>query len=161
MTAKATPETFWARVDKTGECWEWTGATNSSGYGVLSYRGQPAVAHRVAAFLLGVVPTIAAPADQKGAGFILHQCDNPKCCRPEHWKVGTYAQNQEEAYARGLKRQPKGSNHANSRLSPEQVGEIRAAWPDTRQVDLAEKYGVSQVCISLIVRGETYVPTPT
>ncbi len=161
MSAKATPESFWARVDKSGECWEWTGATNNTGYGTLTYQGQSAVAHRVAAYILGVVDTIAAPTDRSGSGFILHQCDNPVCCRPEHWKVGTYAQNQREAYARKRRAQPKGSNHANSRLSPEQVGEIRAAWPATRQRDLAEKYGVSQVCISLIVRGATYVPTTT
>lgn len=161
MSAKATPESFWARVDKTGECWEWTGATNNSGYGCVRFEGKNYTAHRVAAYLVGFVDSPARPRDQKGTGFILHQCDNPKCCRPSHWKLGTYAENQQEAYARGLKRQPKGSSHANSKLSPEQVAEIRAAWPATRQVDLAEKYGVSQRCISLIVRGETYVTAIT
>lgn len=26
---------FWSRVDKTGDCWVWTGQINSNGYGVL------------------------------------------------------------------------------------------------------------------------------
>jgi hypothetical protein len=30
---------FWEEVDKSGECWLWTGATTSAGYGDLRING--------------------------------------------------------------------------------------------------------------------------
>lgn len=62
-----------------------------------------------------------------------------------------------DAYRKGRKLQPKGSNHVNSKLSTGVAEQIRKEYSGSvRQVDLATKYGVSQRCISLIVRGETY-----
>lgn len=49
----------------------------------------------------------------------------------------------------------KGEAHGRSKLTNEQVREIRAA-ENVRQVDLAKRYGVSQVAISLIRRRVTY-----
>lgn len=152
-----TAEEFWARVDRSGDvCHNWLGGRNNSGYGTVNWSGKIVTAHRLAAFLLGVVDTIERPADWLSAGHILHQCDNPRCCNPAHWKLGTMGDNQREAYARGLKKPFKGETHANAKLTNAQAAEIRQRWPGTRQVDLAAEYGVSQVAISLIVRGKTY-----
>ncbi len=40
---------FWAKVDKSGKCWLWTGHCNRNGYGRL-YRHfpDPVLAHRLA-----------------------------------------------------------------------------------------------------------------
>lgn len=37
---------FWAKVDASGDCWRWTGATNGRGYGVLG-RGPRGAARRL------------------------------------------------------------------------------------------------------------------
>ena len=45
---KDVAERFWAKVDKSGECWLWTAALDSHGYGQLMFPGnRPIKAHRV------------------------------------------------------------------------------------------------------------------
>src|SRR5229473_1742306 len=61
---------FWAKVDKSGKCWLWTGSTNRRGYGSFRvHHGIPSLAHRYAYELeIGPVP------DGK---FVCHSCDTP------------------------------------------------------------------------------------
>jgi hypothetical protein len=153
-----TPEKFWSRVDKTGDCWLWQGAHNNCGYGTLWLNGESVTAHRYSALLAGLVTDVFSPKDRTQTGFILHQCDNPGCVNPEHFKIGTYAENQREAYARGRRKGYQGAEHANAKLTEEQVQHIRKwyATGGVRQADIAAEYGVSQRAISLVVRGETY-----
>lgn len=113
-----TAEEFWSFVDRSGDgCHEWRGATNSTGYGTLNWNGVTATAHRVAAFLSGMVGAVAAPKNRKGDGFVLHACDNRRCCNPTHFEVGTYSRNQVDAYKRGGKAAFRGSAHANAKLT--------------------------------------------
>lgn len=52
-----------------------------------------------------------------------------------------------------------GSGHHNSRLTPEQIAEIRSRYvrgQKPTQWDLARQYGVGQAVISAIIRGESY-----
>lgn len=74
---------------------------------------------------------------------ILHSCDNPSCINPDHLSVGTIAENQLDKVKKN--RQAKGSQNGNSKLTEEQVLEIRA---DNRPVkEIAEDYKVSTVTI--------------
>lgn len=162
MSARNTPESFWARVMKGKGCWEWQGARTSSGYGNLSWGGNRVQAHRVAYFLSFGGIKLETQFRQEGRAksykrFVLHKCDNRLCCRPDHLFLGSMRANLVDAYAKGRKMQPK-SEHANAKLTPKQVQEIRAEYTSdgTRQVDLATKHGVSQRAISLVVRHETY-----
>ncbi len=159
MTRRSTPEVFWARVDKTGDCWEWTGTCNNTGYGTLSYQGQPCVAHRVAAFLSGLVATIAAPKSKQDKGHVLHKCDNRKCCNPAHFFLGNYTDNQLDCYAKGRDGKAKGAAHSNARLTNQDVVEIRELYASGffKQQELATAYEVSQRVISLVVRKEAYL----
>ena len=164
MSAKNTPEKFWSRVSigAPDDCWEWQGAVTSSGYGNLSWGGAHAQAHRVA-FALShggiALHTGFRQVDRakKYRRFVLHKCDNRKCCNPNHLFLGSMSTNQKDAYAKGRKVQPR-SKHANAKLLSEQVREIRRRYAqgEAVQVDLAAEYGVSQRAISLIVRNETY-----
>lgn len=164
MGKKATPEAFWARV--TGDrserngCWNWTGAVNNSGYGTLSYQGRAATAHRVAAFLTGLVDTPAAPKDRKGTGFILHQCDNRRCCNPKHMRTGTYSENQLEAYGRKRRRAYRGETHANAKQTANSVALIKDLYAHgISQAAIAALLQVSQSSISKILLGVAYVET--
>lgn len=159
MSAKQTAESFWAKVNKGAddECWEWSGATNSTGYGTVGWHGSVYTAHRVAAFLSQLVESPSRPAHSWDKGHVLHKCDNRRCCNPNHFMIGSYADNQRDAYSKGRKTQPKGEKHVNAKLNNEQVAEIRKRYAAGEyQVPLAKEYGVSQRAISLIVRKETY-----
>lgn len=164
MSKKNTPENFWGRV-KCGpatECWEWQGALTSSGYGNLTWHGLHVQAHRVAYYLARGQIALLTGFRLEGKArqyrrFVLHKCDNRRCCNPSHLFLGSMRANQLDAYQKGRKVQPQ-SEHANAKLTPEQVREIRATYDagSVRQVDLAKQYGVSQRAISLVVRRETY-----
>lgn len=68
---------FWAKVDKSGDCWIWTASRNPKGYGQIAMKpGGPKLAHRVAWELLnGPVPD----------GLQLdHLCRNRLCVNPAH-----------------------------------------------------------------------------
>lgn len=164
MSAKNTPENFWAkvRVGSPTDCWEWQGARTSSGYGNLSWHGRHVQAHRVAFFL--ALGGIALETGFRHAGvakryqrFVLHKCDNRACCNPGHLFLGSMRANMLDAYAKGRKTQPK-SAHANAKLSAKQIVDIRERYDTGKctQQQLASEFGVSQRTISLVVRRETY-----
>ena len=85
---------FWCKVDKgDGDgCWEWTGATQSKGYGSFSINGKTYNAHRISfAIHNGYMPTLN----------VLHSCDNRKCVRPDHLREGTQLENVQDMIERG------------------------------------------------------------
>ena len=82
---------------------------------------------------------------------VLHLCDNPPCINARHLFLGTQADNMADRDKKG--RNPQGETHGRSRLTAEDVREIRLkqsnGTPSTR---LAEEYGVAQSQISRIVQ---------
>lgn len=158
MSRKQTAESFWARVKKSPGCWEWQGSCNTTGYGTVAWHQKNYTAHRIAAWLSGLVTSPSAPTSSKEPLHVLHKCDNRKCCNPQHFFIGTYADNQLDAYTKKRRAQPKGGLHVNAKLTSEQANVIRESYDKGQtQVALANAYGVSQVTISLIVRRKTYL----
>jgi hypothetical protein len=164
MSAKNTPDKFWSRVaiSAPNKCWEWQGAITSGGYGNLSWNGISVQAHRLAYYLakgkikLGTGFRIPGRAHAYKR-FVLHTCDNRRCCNPQHLFLGSLRANMLDAYKKARKVQPK-SGHANAKLSAIQVQQIRRRYDASEavQVELAAEFGVSQRVISLIVRRESY-----
>lgn len=151
---------FWSKVDKRGpdDCWQWTGALNEHGYGVLRPEGQrhgPCVkAHRVSAELAGMDITDAV---------VCHRCDNPPCVNPVHLFVGSQADNVRDMHVKG--RGNLGSRNGQARLTEQQVREIRArAAAGEQQKVLAREFGVAPITVSNIVRLKSWrhvaVPPP-
>lgn len=83
-----TDQAFWAKVDKSGECWLWTGAKNYGGYGVLRRwvdgQGKNYLAHRYSLMLVGRDP---------GRLKVDHKCYTPACVRPDHLQAVTNQHN--------------------------------------------------------------------
>jgi len=142
---------FWSRVDKSKDCWLWTGA-KIKGYGSLRYQQKHKYAHRVAWELTkGAIPPNLV---------VCHHCDNPACVRPSHLFIGTQADNLKDMNAKGRNGAftkpecvPRGENHCRAKLSQTKADEIRSLYTQGNwsQRKLAQKYGVSQKLIYLIV----------
>lgn len=75
---------FWAKVNRSGDCWIWTGAL-TKGYGRFNIAGRSVPAHQVAYELeVGEIP----------AGLVLdHTCRNTACVRPSHLEPVTNQEN--------------------------------------------------------------------
>lgn len=92
---KNSEERFWAKVNKAeaNQCWEWTGAKNSKGYGTLQVNTIKWLAHRYSY-------TISKGEIPKGL-LIMHSCDNRKCVNPEHLSAGTQVDNMLDCTSKG------------------------------------------------------------
>jgi hypothetical protein len=100
-------ERFWSHVDKSGDCWLWTGYRNPQGYGIFNIRkGKWEYAHRYAWKL-----TYQSPLSSL---HVLHHCDNPPCVRGIHLWIGTHQDNMADMMRKG--RQKKGVKHATHRM---------------------------------------------
>ena len=77
---------FWSKVDQTGDCWLWTGALISSGYGSFYFNGGSVLAHRfVYELKVGVIPD----------GMVIdHLCHTRMCVNPDHLRLTSYRGNQ-------------------------------------------------------------------
>lgn len=80
---------FWAKVDRTAECWNWTGAVGSHGYGVCWAGNKIALAHRFVLALSGL--------DLDNTMQVDHLCRNRICVRPDHLEQVPQAENNRRA----------------------------------------------------------------
>ena len=175
MADANTPEKFWSRVDKTGDCWNWTGPkVGRTNYGKLSWHGKDYRAHRLAWELTnGPIPEGLC---------VLHKCDNPSCVRPDHLWLGTFDDNNKDMARKGRsalgkrnghsthpdsypkgdahysRQQPervlRGEKHSRAVFTEDQVREIRNTYSsgNTSAAKLAKHYGVSVYAVYAVIR---------
>lgn len=143
---------FWSKVLFTAnaeKCWEWNCSKRKGGYGyftiTLLKKQVKLVSTRVSYFLTCKIDPV---------GFaILHKCDNPMCCNPEHLFIGTNKDNTQDMISKGRKADTSGVNNGTSKLDEFQVIEIRNLY-NTKQFlqnELANKFNVSVSTIQRVV----------
>lgn len=127
---------FWSKIDikESNECWEWTGK-RCHGYGAFKHQGKLRIATRVCYALTHGKTELDRP-------YILHSCDNPPCCNPEHLSAGTAKINSDECSERGRRRI--GSRAPGAKLTEESVACIKKEiFAGVKWIELANKFGVA------------------
>lgn len=134
--------------DVVGDCWESKLGKGTFGYARVSMPGSRATAaHRVSyEHHHGPIPE----------GLIVrHKCDNPPCINPDHLKVGTSAENNEDARSRG--RIKIGTEVHTAKLTEAEVGFIREELASGETVKgMAHRYGVTPATIRAIRDRKTW-----
>lgn len=146
LPADSTAERFHKniRVSENG-CHEWIGYADTNGYGRMSAFGRKSgqLAHRVSWELTNG----PIPSDMD----VLHRCDNPPCCNPEHLWLGTAEDNVRDMIQKG-RRVPiptrRGENINTAKLTPDDVRRIRSSSKSS--AELGVKYGISRVQVNNI-----------
>lgn len=131
-------EQFCTLIDTSGgtdECWPWCGAQYANGYGDAGITG----AHRIAYFL--------ANKKQPRSKVVRHTCHNKLCCNPAHLKLGTQADNVQDAKDRGTF--PSKTRKKRVRLTQEQRQAIVDASPKKAK-ELARQFGINRTYIYAI-----------
>lgn len=142
---------FWSRVAVTADatrCWEWKHGKYSQGYGRISVDGKEYATHRLAWQIAN---------KREPQLWILHSCDNPKCCNPAHLREGTHAENTQDIIDRGRAHKPKGELNGQAKLSVMDVRQIKQLLQQGHALDvLAKRFRVSQSNIWCIKHGKTW-----
>lgn len=163
IQGKTPEEKLWYGVSKLsgqgrdGDCWEWqyskrgSGDRVGGGYGYFTLRGTKYSTHRFAYELTkGEIP--------EGLK-ILHSCDNPPCCNPQHLSLGTDQDNVLDMFAKGrggigeshwTKHKPeclaRGEKQHSAKMTPEKVRAMRQRWDagGATSRELAKEFGIKQ-----------------
>ena len=158
-----TKNSFWSkvRIASTDVCWEWLGYCNGPrSYGRLDFGGHKGVyAHRVA-YWLAHGKRIPLRRGTQGK-MVLHRCDNPKCCNPNHLYLGDHAQNMRDLQERNRGHQWCSIDSPRAKLTAEDVFWMRLQkrYGATKKA-LAMLYEVSEATVSGACYGRHYQDVP-
>jgi len=152
------PKDPWDRIlckitkNETTGCWEWTGSKNHGGYGHFEIKGKCIRVHRFSLERkLGRTLVLGEVAR--------HMCNNRVCCNPDHLEPGSQQDNIDDRTRAGIHKAnaPRGERNNQTKLSDQQISEIRAFQGMYSRSELARMYGVHTVHISRIHNNRTRV----
>ena len=147
---------FEGQVSGNEYCIPYKGCKSKKGYGRRRVLGKLELAHRVSwRESYGEIPP---------GMFVLHRCNNPACCNPEHLYLGTNADNVAYKVACGRQGRIFGNTHTRgskcklSVLNEEQVVCIMARLLTGResQTEISRCFGVSPMAITHIWKGDRW-----
>ena len=166
LSAEPIEDRFWRKVDKRGpdECWEYTEARSTRGYGKFWMNGKSIAASR-AAYIFTYGPLTKDL-------YACHKCDNPACCNPNHLFAGTNADNSRDMVKKGrnvmnaeqrARRKaslPRGEKHPNAIWIDDEIAAIRDLYATGKwsQYRIARLFRTNQGFISGIVTNKSRVP---
>lgn len=127
-------------------CWLWTGNLNAWGYGRLGKQRAERQSHRLSYLAFkGPIP----------AGMlVLHWCDMPCCVNPDHLRLGTHADNNQDMLIRNRRVTLNGEQQPSSKLTWDAVAKIRSSSEAISE--LARRFGVSRRAVRFVKDGTTW-----
>lgn len=140
------PYWIWENIEikSIEDCWNWGGKTNKGGYGMCKIYLRETLTHRVA--------YMCAINDIPKNMCVCHQCDNPKCCNPNHLFLGTNRDNAEDMFRKN--RNAKQEAHGKATITNETALKIKAMSDSGMGATaIHRQLGVSMGVVSKIIYG--------
>lgn len=133
-------------VGGEGECWVWNGYRDRQGYGMLKVFVNGAFSHRKASQISYIMSFGAIPTGK----LVCHTCDNKSCVNPAHLYAGSASDNIRDRMVRqGMNR---GEHLAWSKITENDVREIRRLFPIVGRAALAKMFRLSPQHVSKVAR---------
>lgn len=132
-----------------GGCWIWNKSLNIDGYGQMKIAGEMKRSHRVSWEIhRGPIP---------GGMDVLHKCIASRaCCNPDHLYLGTSKENQRDCIEQGRRPIRHGELCPTSKLTEQQVLEIRSLYKVIPNKEIAERFKISPGGVCNIVKRRTW-----
>jgi len=158
-TSIAWTQKVWTRfvsrivIGDPSKCWEWSAGCFSNGYGQFRVGKKKVRAHRAYyEAVIGPVPD---------GLILLHSCDNPRCCNPNHLSVGTHADNARDREEKGRGSHNgtslPGESNPSAKLRTDDVVMIKSSIASGDRLDLiATRTGMSLSQIRNIASGKCW-----
>lgn len=150
------------KITQSG-CWEWQAGKNKQGYGKIGRIVNGELKHYSAhrffyENLKGHIPE---------GMHVMHSCDNPPCCNPDHLSLGTAAENIADCVKKGRnykgpkpwagwKKSPE--DHPLAKLSISAAKEIRHLYFAERRTlkEIGDYFGVAFQTISKVIHNQRF-----
>jgi len=134
-------------VRNRNECWVWLGGCSVQGYGQLRWRGTNWSAHRIA---------YATMRGEIGDKYVLHHCDNPSCCNPEHLFLGTHWDNMQDKRRKKREARLYGELSGAAKVTEADAFRIMVLSDILTTTELAKVFGISHDAINAIITGRSW-----
>jgi len=148
---------FFEKADK-GKCWEWKGSLSKNGYGRVNINCKVYLAHRISAFISGLLDNPRSNKIGAIGEIVMHKCDNRKCINPKHLKVGTQLDNVRDARVKGriFRGENSGQNNPMAKLKWEDVYKIRSK--NLTVEEFKKKYNMNRSAYYNIKKFRNWIP---
>jgi len=140
----------WKKIDikDKDDCWDWNGAKDKDEYGRMSINCILKYSHRIVyEETHGSIPS---------GLYILHKCNNPSCCNPNHLYIGTQYTNAKQMVFEH--RQARWNRNGQAKLNKDGVLKIRFLYSTGEYScgDLGKIFGISRQQIYRIIKNKNW-----
>lgn len=126
-------------------CWFFTGSKDKDGYGQCHSTKYGKLLNVTRAHQMAYLIWVGKIVNNK---VVCHTCDNPSCVNPKHLFLGSILENNIDKINKGRANSAKGQKNGSSKLTKQEVLEIKKLKGIKTSTELSKIYnvGFGQIC---------------